>query len=54
MPVQRPVKPADSEALRAKILATTPGQEGIILADVKAHVSNCESIGSTSTDVQCL
>jgi len=38
MPVQSPIKPADSEGLRAKILATKPYQEGIILAEVKAHL----------------
>ncbi|KAM3064718.1 hypothetical protein ACMFMG_010638 [Clarireedia jacksonii] len=39
MPVQSPVKPEDSEGLRSKILATKPGQEGIIIADVKSHLS---------------
>jgi hypothetical protein len=41
MPVQSPVKPRDSEGLRSKILATKPGEEGVILADVKSHVGSC-------------
>ncbi|KAJ8067030.1 hypothetical protein OCU04_004410 [Sclerotinia nivalis] len=38
MPIQSPIKPEDSEGLRSKILATKPGQEGIIIADVKSHL----------------
>lgn len=54
MPVQSPVSPTNSRDLRSKILATKPGQEGIIMADVKSHVSSSESIQITSTNTQYL
>ncbi|CAG8980094.1 hypothetical protein HYALB_00012560 [Hymenoscyphus albidus] len=38
MPIQNPIEPVDSEGLRTKILATKPGQEKVILTEVKNHL----------------
>lgn len=42
MPVESPVKPKDKDALRSKILAAEPSDEGlrVIMAAVKHHVSS--------------
>jgi len=39
MPVGKPIKPQKPKDLRAKILATQPGQEGTILRDVQSHLN---------------
>jgi hypothetical protein len=48
MPVQSSIKPANSQALREKILGTKPGQEGLIVADVKSHVRNGRNLSKYS------
>lgn len=40
MPITKSIIPEDRMALNKKILATKPGEEGIILRDVKAHVND--------------